>query len=91
MAVMTELSISMERRPCLVDDRKHMFHGWHHEYFVIEPSIMVGGHPGGQMSRLWAIVEDEHGACLLVEPYRVRFIDHSDFEKFAWPKEEQHG
>jgi hypothetical protein len=87
MNLSTHFNISMERRPCLVNGRKAMFHGWHHEYFVIEPSIMVGGHPGGQMSKLWAIVEDENGTCGLFEPHCIRFIDHSEFEQFAWPKE----
>lgn len=33
-------------RPCIVDNRKGLFHGWYYYAEVLEPSIRVGGHMG---------------------------------------------
>lgn len=79
-----------ELRPCYVKGRKAMFHGWHHAYYVVPPSPVLGGYPGGQMSNLYAIVEYENGCCDLAEYDYVRFIDNGAFKEIAWPEEEQH-
>ena len=39
------------------------------------PSIMAGGHGGGQISATFALVEYEDGTVAEVYPSRVRFLD----------------
>ena len=79
-----------EPRPCYAKCRKAMFHGWYHKYFVVPPSPMIGGYPGGQMSDLYAIVEYEHGTCDLVTYDDIKFIDNSAFKEYAWPEDAAH-
>lgn len=78
-----------EPRPCYAIGRKALFHGWYHEYFVVTPSPMIGGPPGGQKSNLWAIVEYEDGSCDFVSYDRIMFIDHGKFDEIAWPEPEE--
>ena len=72
-----------EYRPCYVDGKKALFHRWEDRAEVVEPSIMVGGHPGGQLKWTCAIVEYEDGTIETVYPTKVRFIpgkmDEYDF------------
>lgn len=65
-----------KRRPCLVGNHKHWFLRWQTRRWVVEPSPMVGGHPGGQCEVTMAIVEDmETGQVGEVYPREVRFLD----------------
>ena len=50
------------------------FHLWSQEMYVIAPSVMVGGHSGGQMSEVYGLVEFPDGTCHLVRPTQIRFI-----------------
>lgn len=63
-------------RPCLVGNRKHLFHQWQVRAWVVEPGIMVGSTPGGQCSVTTAIVEDEYGQVREVQPREIRFLDN---------------
>lgn len=51
------------------------FHCWSQEAHVVDASPLMGGHPGGQISALYALVEVPGGNCILVRPDRVRFTD----------------
>lgn len=61
-------------RPCIVDNRKGLFHGWYYYAEVLEPSIRVGGHMGGQLATTLGIVEFENGKVDLIGPTSIRFI-----------------
>ena len=60
-------------RPCTVDGVKALFHRWEDYAIVLEPSPMVGGHPGGQVRQTYAIVELENGQVKEVKPSKVVF------------------
>lgn len=45
-------------RPCIVQNKyKALFHRWEDRADVIDPSMSIGGAPGGQITRTLAIVE----------------------------------
>lgn len=72
---MTDITIrTAEYRPCFVDGEKALFHRWEEESYVIPPSVMVGGHNGGEIKRTLAIVECEDGTINRVEPTRIKFV-----------------
>lgn len=62
-------------RPCMVGDRKALFHRWFDEYRVLEPAITIGGHPGGQVSTLLGLVEWEDGTMHVFHPHQIRMLD----------------
>ena len=62
-------------RPCTVDGVNALFHRWEDFATVLEPSPMVGGHPGGQLRETFAIVEMEDGQIREVKPSKVVFKD----------------
>lgn len=64
-----------EYRPCIVGDRKALFHRWVEKSKVVPPSMMVGGHPGGTVSGVVAIVEFEDGTVEEMYPYKIKFLD----------------
>ena len=40
-------------RTCRYNDEKYLFHCFEQRSSVVPPSIAVGGHPGGQVCRLF--------------------------------------
>ena len=78
-----------ERRPCIVtiggrrydvpgeepDERPALFHLFAPVAEVIAPSCLRGGHNGGQLAGIMALVEFSDGTLATVEPSRVRFLD----------------
>lgn len=64
----------MKEINCIVNEEKCLFHCWEQWSQVIEPSLMTGGHPGGQISQMFGIVEFEDGSVKRVHPYEVKFI-----------------
>ena len=67
-------------RPCIVrvDKNKSIqatFHSFCEHAYVIEPSPLVGGAPGGQISVPLAIVEYEDGTVHYADPTQVTFTD----------------
>lgn len=67
-------------RPCVIKVDKESvqatFHRFCEHAYVVEPSPMIGGAPGGQISVPLAIVEYEDGTVHYVDPTSVIFIDH---------------
>lgn len=61
------------------------FHRWFEEKTVLRPSPMIGGHPGGQCSKLYAIVETPEGFIKKVDPIAVVFKDDSISEMNTLP------
>ena len=45
---------------------------------------MIGGHPGGTVSQVYAIVEFADGTIKRVQPYDVQFIDEENDILKAW-------
>ena len=73
----------------MVDGEKALFHRWENHAMVIEPSPMVGGHPGGQISQTYAIVEMESGQVREVKPSKVTFEDTSEYMSLLVANEEK--
>lgn len=71
----TGFIIETELRPCMVGDKKALFHTWNHYSEIVPPSVMVGGHSGGVVSDTYAIVEYEDGSVSRCEVGEVRFLD----------------
>lgn len=69
------ITITKELRPCLVDGKRALWHEWTTRREIVPPSIMTGGHGGGQISATFALVEYEDGTVAEVYPSRVRFLD----------------
>lgn len=67
----------MSKRLCTVDDRLGYFHCWENYADVISPSLMVGGSPGGQISRVYGIVEFSDGVQK-VAPQKIKFVDEEN-------------
>lgn len=87
-----------ERRICMVDtyereegkkiERRAFFHLFTTNAYPVEPSLLKGGHPGGQVSKPVAIVEYEDGTVESVLPSRVRFLDTEGLmEQYAFGEE----
>ena len=83
-------------RPCWVarprrnapgglEKKKALLHLITTKAFVIEPSILKGGHPGGQVSKPVAVVEFEDGQIKDVDIEYVQMLDSA--EQFDYPAE----
>lgn len=51
------------------------FHCWEHYAEIICPSLLNGGHNGGQVSGTFAIVELKNGEVRKVLPQYITFVD----------------
>lgn len=67
--------IETELRPCMVGDRKALFHTWSHISQIVPPSVMVGGHSGGVVADTYALVEFEDGSVKRCEVGEVKFLE----------------
>lgn len=61
-------------RLCEVDGRYGYFHTWEQYSEIIPPSLLKGGHSGGVVAGVFAIVEFQEGVER-VEPTKLKFID----------------
>ena len=81
------IDVRNQLRPCYVHvkpdvKKKALFHCWSFESEVIEPSLMIGEHPGGTMSCTMAIVELENGRIITMPPASIQFLDNKFNEYF---------
>ena len=67
------------------EDVKALFHCWNHRSELYDASPMIGGHPGGQVSGTFAIVEYEDGTIHEVEPTQIRFVDNA-MSEYVFPE-----
>ena len=67
---------------------KALFHCWDYRSELYDASPMIGGHPGGQVSGTFAIVEYEDGTIHEVEPTQIRFVDNA-MSDYAFPEMEE--
>lgn len=84
MASLSNIEIKPELRPCLVNGKKALFHRWEEYSTVIEPSIMVGGHNGGEIKLVYGIIEDEKGQVGRVHPTAIQFTDNK-IQDYVFP------
>lgn len=68
---------------------KGLFHCWSYRSEVVGESPLRGGHPGGQISATFALVEYEDGTMHEVEPQNIRFVDGRIYQ-YGF-REEEHG
>lgn len=63
-------------RPCLVNGKKALFHRWFEYSQIVAPSPMVGGHSGGEVKAVLALIEFEDGTVEELFPNKIRFLDN---------------
>ena len=85
---MAGIQIETRLRPCYVSiekgkKEKALFHCWSFKSTVVEPSIMVGGHPGGVIAYSTGIVELEDGRVIEVMPTSIAFYK-GIFNDYCW-------
>jgi len=68
-------TVGNELRPCLVDDKRALWHKWTERREIIPPALLKGGHGGGEVASTFALVEYEDGTMAEVYPTRVRFLN----------------
>lgn len=75
------MELRHELRPCLVNDKRCLFHCWEQYSKIIPPSLYTGGHSGGVNAAVYALVEDDLGLIHRVSPLDIRFTDnkHSEY------------
>lgn len=67
---------------------KALFHCWNYRSQLVDAWPMIDGHPGGQVSGTFAIVEYEDGTIHEVEPTQIRFVDNATSE-YVFPEMEE--
>lgn len=67
---------------------KALFHCWNFRSELYDASPLIDGHPGGQVSGTFAIVEYEDGTVHEVEPTQIRFVDNVMYE-YEFPEMEE--
>ena len=67
---------------------KALFHCWNHKSELVGESPCYGGHPAGQISKTFALVEYEDGKIHEVEPTQIRFVDNA-MSEYVFPKMEE--
>lgn len=72
---------SPELRPCLVNGEKAYFHRWSEHSYIVAPSLMIGGHSGGQVQDTVGIFEKEDGTVFEAHPTDVQFLDRTEREE----------
>ena len=69
-----------EYRPCVVNNKKAVFHRWHEFCNVVEAGIAVGSHPAGQIKYTLGTVEYEDGTIEEVAPHKIQFCDDKVYQ-----------
>ena len=72
---MAGLKVEIPLRPCLVDDRRAMFHMWIN-YSKPEAN--------GVHSLVLGLVEYDDGWVDTVKPEDIRFVDGGEFDEYIW-------
>lgn len=97
---MAKPNFNIPGRPCLVtqisrsgaitEPKKALFYGLFTEAWVVEPSLLKGGHPGGTMQTTVAVVEFEDGTIRQVPMDRIRLLDSAEkFSGYDWAVQEE--
>ena len=91
-----------ELRPCMVttysgigmqtkrEEKKAFFHKFITRAQPIAPSVVRGGHNGGQVIAPYALIELENGTVHEVETRDIRFLDTKErMAQYAWGDKEK--
>ena len=70
------------------EDIKALFHCWNHRSELVGESYLRGGHPAGQISATFAIVEYSDGTIHEVEPTQIQFVDNA-MSEYVFPEMEK--
>lgn len=62
-------------RPCIVNNKKALFHTFEQYSQIISPSLLAGGNNGGTIAEVFAIVEYEDGTVSRVHVSALKFTD----------------
>lgn len=84
MNLNSEIIVKMERRSCIVDGQMCLFHCWEQYGAVLEPSLLIGGHPGGQVARVYGIVEFPDGTVKRVDINDIKFNDKEQRDLYLY-------
>lgn len=76
MANLSDITVKKELRLCHVLDKVGYFHCWEHYSDVIPESLLRGGHPGGTISFVRALVEFPEGMGY-ADPEDLKFCDET--------------
>lgn len=69
-------------RTCRHKNKNYLFHCFEQHSYIISSSLMNGGHPGGQVGGVFAIIEDGKGHLHRVDPTEITFTDDKYEEIF---------
>lgn len=72
-------------RTCRYENENYLFHCFELNAYVVPASVMIGGHPGGQVSMLFAVIEDKDGKVKRVRPQEITFTDN-EFRNYYFPE-----
>lgn len=70
-------------RTCRYENENYIFHCFEQRSYVVQPSILIGGHSAGQVSGVFALIEDEKGNIHRVDPTMIRFTDGKYLDYFC--------
>lgn len=68
------VTVEWATRLCEVDGKYGYFHTWEQRSDVIDASPFKGGHPGGQVSQVYGLVEFPDG-IERIDPTHIKFCD----------------
>lgn len=69
-------------RTCRYENENYIFHCFEQYSIVVGESISIGGHSAGQISRVYAIIEDKKGNIHRVNPTMITFTDDKYLDYF---------
>ena len=69
-------------RTCRYENENYLFHCFEQYSNVIGESIAIGGHSAGQISKVFAIIEDGKGNIYRVDPTMITFTDDKFLDYF---------
>lgn len=75
-------------RLCEVNGELGYFHTWATVSYPIEPSPMIGGHPGGIVSSVYGVVEFPDRVDY-VDPRKMKFQDEISYTLYSMNKKHQ--
>lgn len=67
-------------RTCRYKNESYIFHCFEQYSNVVGESIAIGGHSAGQISLVFALIEDRKGNIYRVDPTAITFTDNKYFD-----------
>lgn len=82
----SEIIITEQLRPCLVNGKKALFHKWVELAKPVPPSFINNRDCGGQLTTPYGIIELEDGQCTFANVNDIKFIP-LNFNDYAFNTE----